>query len=47
MGAELSEDSRTWQDIRGVEKQWYSFKEQKLRDIAIEWCKENNIPYKE
>lgn len=32
---------------KGVEKQWYSFKEQKLRDIAIEWCKGNNIPYKE
>lgn len=31
----------------GVEKQWYNFKEQKLRDIAIEWCKENNIPCEE
>lgn len=35
------------ENIQGVEKQWYSFKEQKLRDIAIEWCKGNNIPYKE
>ena len=32
---------------KGVEKQWYAFKDQALKKIAIEWCRENNIEYEE
>jgi len=24
---------------------WYKFKEQKYKEIAIEWCKQNNLKY--
>lgn len=26
-----------------VEKQWYEFKEKKIKELVIEWCKENNL----
>lgn len=26
---------------------WYDFKEQKYKEIAIEWCKRNELKYKE
>lgn len=28
-----------------VEEQWYQFKEQRLKEMAIEWCKEEGIAY--
>lgn len=30
-----------------IEDQWYAFREQALKDVAIEWCKENNISFTE
>lgn len=30
-----------------LEDQWYDYKYQKYKDIAIEWCEENNIEYRE
>jgi len=30
-----------------IEDQWYDFKDKKYRKIAIEWCEENNIKYRE
>lgn len=27
----------------GVDKQWYTYKEGKIRQLVIEWCKEHNI----
>ncbi|MDO5398743.1 MAG: UPF0158 family protein [bacterium] len=32
---------------KNVEKQWYEFKEQKLKQIAIEWCLDNDIEYED
>jgi hypothetical protein len=29
----------------GVEDDWYKFREEALRQIAIEWCEENEIMY--
>jgi hypothetical protein len=29
----------------GVEKQWYAFRQQKFRELAIEWLEENGIAY--
>ncbi len=26
---------------------WYKFKEQKYKEIAINWCKQNDLKYKE
>ena len=26
---------------------WYRFKEKKYKEIAIEWCKQNGLKYKE
>jgi hypothetical protein len=31
---------------RGIEKDWYAFRENALRDIAIEWCEENDVAWK-
>ncbi|WP_028612841.1 UPF0158 family protein [Paenibacillus harenae] len=31
----------------GVEKQWYAFKEQRMRELVIEWCKENDLAIEE
>jgi len=31
----------------GVAEQWYSFKEQALREIARAWCEKNGIPFEE
>jgi len=28
-----------------IEKDWYAFRDEALRDIAIEWCEENEIPW--
>lgn len=30
----------------GVEKDWYNFREEALKEIAINWCEENDIAYK-
>lgn len=27
----------------GVEKKWYDFKEKKIKDLVIEWCKEQEL----
>jgi len=29
----------------GIENDWYKFKEEWLKEIAIDWCKENNIEF--
>ena len=29
----------------GIIDNWYSFRDSKYREIAIEWCKDNNIEY--
>lgn len=29
----------------GLENEYYKFYDQKLKEIAIEWCKENNLEY--
>ena len=29
----------------GVEDQWYKYRDEALRAIAVEWCEENNIEY--
>lgn len=29
----------------GVEDDWYKFREEALKQIAIEWCEENEIMY--
>jgi Uncharacterised protein family (UPF0158) len=31
----------------GIEKDWYRFRDQALRRIAIDWCEENDIQWKE
>ena len=31
----------------GIENEWYAFKDKRLKEFAIEWCKENEIEYKE
>lgn len=31
----------------GLEKEYYQFYDEKLKEIAIEWCKENNLEYEE
>ena len=28
-----------------IEQQWYSFRNDRFKEIAIEWCQENNINY--
>ncbi|MCA1010350.1 UPF0158 family protein [Halobacillus halophilus] len=30
----------------GVRDQWFEFKDEQYRLLAIEWCEENDIPYK-
>ena len=30
-----------------IADQWYDYKDQRYREIAIEWCEENNIEYRE
>ena len=30
-----------------VENDWYAYRENALKNIAIEWCKENKVEYKE
>jgi len=29
----------------GIENDWYKYKEESFKEIAIEWCKHNNIQY--
>src|SRR5687768_17012982 len=31
----------------GIERQWYTFKNQAYAEITHEWCKENGIDYEE
>ncbi len=31
----------------GLEEQYYAFYDEKLKQIAIEWCKENDLEYEE
>ncbi|MNI47731.1 hypothetical protein D3C73_1022640 [compost metagenome] len=31
----------------GVDKQWYKYKESKLKELVIEWCKEQGIEVQE
>ena len=31
----------------GLEKEYYKFYDEKLKEIVIEWCKENNLEYEE
>jgi len=31
----------------GIEEDWYKYREQRFKDIAIDWCKEHEIPYVE
>ena len=31
----------------GLENDYYKFYDEKLKKIAIEWCKENNLEYEE
>lgn len=28
-----------------IEKQWYSFRNDRFKEIAIEWCQDNNLSY--
>ena len=30
-----------------IEDQWYDYKDQRYKDIAVAWCEENNIEYQE
>lgn len=29
----------------GVDKQWYKYKENKIKELVIEWCKDHNIEF--
>lgn len=29
----------------GIENRWYSYREEVLKNIAINWCENNNISY--
>ncbi|TVY07120.1 UPF0158 family protein [Paenibacillus cremeus] len=31
----------------GVDKQWYKYKENKTKELVIEWCKEHNIEFQD
>jgi hypothetical protein len=31
----------------GMEEQWYSYREERYKQIAIEWCQDNNLCYVE
>lgn len=31
----------------GVEKQWYEYKDKKIKELVIEWCKEHDIAIEE
>jgi hypothetical protein len=28
-----------------IEEQWYSFRDERYKEIAIEWCQDNNVNY--
>ncbi|MEK4485765.1 UPF0158 family protein [Psychrobacillus sp. FSL H8-0484] len=28
-----------------IEEQWYSFRDERYKEIAIEWCQDNNVDY--
>lgn len=30
-------------NILGIEKQWYAFRDEAYKQIALEWCRENNL----
>lgn len=41
---------RRFKDViinKDVEDQWYKFKEQAFKQIAVEWCRDNDIEYEE
>ncbi len=29
----------------GIEKDWYSYRDNALKEIAIDWCRENDIEF--
>jgi hypothetical protein len=29
----------------GIEEDWYTFREKRFREIAIDWCKDNNLDF--
>jgi hypothetical protein len=29
----------------GVEKEWYTYRDNAMKELAIEWCRENNIEF--
>jgi hypothetical protein len=31
----------------GVDKRWYKYKESKIKELVIEWCKEHDIEFQE
>jgi hypothetical protein len=31
----------------GIEKDWYTFRDNALKETAIEWCRENHIEFDE
>lgn len=31
----------------GIEDSWYKFRDEALKKLAVEWCKENNVSYVE
>lgn len=31
----------------GIEKQWHAYRDSALKEVAIEWCRENNIEFNE
>ena len=31
----------------GIEEKWYRYRDQKMKEIAIEWCQENKVPFVE
>lgn len=31
--------------VLGLAERWYRYRDEKFKEIAIEWCRENNIPY--
>lgn len=31
----------------GIEKDWYSYRDEAFKEIAIDWCRENNIEFEQ
>jgi hypothetical protein len=32
-------------DLYGIANEWYKFKDEAYKEIAIEWCKINNLEF--